>query len=36
MPKLIEDYKTITSTRISEIYGFEQKKPDVFFLNYTF
>jgi hypothetical protein len=36
MPKFIEDYKMITATRIAEVYGFEQKRPDVFFLNYTF
>ena len=36
MPKFIEDYKMVTATRVAEVYGFEHKRPDVFFLNYTF
>lgn len=33
---MIEDYRFVISTRVAEVYGFEQKKTDVFFLNYTF
>jgi hypothetical protein len=35
---MIDDYKNIASSRITEVYGFglEQKKHDVFFINYTF
>lgn len=34
--KIIEDYRTISTSKLGEVYGFDLKKPDVFFLNYTF
>lgn len=34
--KIIDDYKTITTSKLGEVYAFDLKKPDVFFLNYTF
>jgi hypothetical protein len=34
--KIIEDYKSISASKLGEVYAFDLKKPDVFFLNYTF
>jgi hypothetical protein len=34
--KIKEDYNTIINSSFKEIYNFDGKKTDVFFLNYTF
>jgi len=34
--KIINDYKGIVESKLAEVYSFEQKKHDVFFINYTF
>jgi len=34
--KIIDDYKGIVESKLAEVYSFEQKKHDVFFINYTF
>lgn len=36
MGKINEDYQIIALSKVNEVYGFDPKKPDVFFLNYTF
>ena len=36
MLKIIEDHKNIINSTLNNVYAFEQKKLDVFFLNYTF
>jgi hypothetical protein len=36
LSKIVEDYKTVSISKLSEIYAFDLKKPDVFFLNYTY
>lgn len=35
LPKIVEDYHAIVNSRIAEVYSFDLKKPDVFFLNYS-
>lgn len=35
MLKILDDYHRIINSRINEIYSFDDKKPDPFFLNYT-
>ena len=34
--KIIQDYKNIVASKLAEVYVFDAKKHDVFFLNYTF
>jgi len=36
LSKIMEDYKTVATSKLSEVYVFDDKKHDVFFLNYTF
>ena len=35
MSKIMQDFYKITTSKINQIYLFEDKKPDAFFLNYT-
>lgn len=36
LSKIIDDYKLISASKLVDVYAFDDKKPDVFFLNYTF
>jgi hypothetical protein len=36
LSKIIDDYKLISASKLLDVYVFDDKKPDVFFLNYTF